>query len=201
MLRTYTGWNHQNYLEELLGALQFFGDETVSALADALTDPNTDLRILALKVLEYFEGDTEAALSAMIRALEDPQRIVRIAAVGPVAAFGEKAKSAVPILMRWLDSDDKFSRVSAIGHVLQIDPTKVDELLPILVEALESDDCVIQCQSVWLLGQLGELAREAVPVLKRMVDDENSFIRREAREALKEISGDGSVAARSDQSR
>ena len=52
MLRTYTGWNHQNYLEELLGALQFFGDETVSALADALTDPNTDLRILPLKVLE-----------------------------------------------------------------------------------------------------------------------------------------------------
>ena len=72
LLRTDTGWHNPNYLEELLGALQSFGDEAVSALADALTDPNTDLRILALQVLGHYDGDTESALPAMIRALEDP---------------------------------------------------------------------------------------------------------------------------------
>ena len=91
--------------------------------------------IFALKILEDCEGDTEAALPAMIRALEDEDRIVRIAALEPVAAFGEKAMSAVPILLKWIESDDEFSRVSAAGHVLMIDPSKADEMIPVLEPA------------------------------------------------------------------
>jgi len=51
---------------------------------------------------------------------------------------------AVPILENWIGTDDEFSHVTAIGHILMIDPSKADELLPILIESLESDDCGIR---------------------------------------------------------
>ena len=79
-----------------------------------------------------------------------------------------------------------------------IDPSKTDELIPILVESLGSSDYVIQCHAAWLLGQLGELAVEAVPALMRMLED--SFVRRVASEALQEITRNLSDAV-SDQSR
>ena len=108
------------------------------------------------------DEDTEPALPAMIEALKDPHRIVRICALEPVAAFGEKAMDAVPILEKWIGSDDEFSHVTAMSHILMIDPSKADELLPVLVESLGSDDFGIQCQTTWLLGELGELAGDAV---------------------------------------
>jgi HEAT repeat protein len=189
LLRTFVLRNDPDSVEDAQQSLQPFGDEAVTGLAETLKDSDIDLCIFVLQVLGHYDGDTESALPAMIRALEDPHRIVRIAAIGPVAELGEKAKLAVPILMKWLDSEDEFSRVSAVGHVLQIDPTKADKLLPILVESLESDDCVIQCQSAWLLGKLGELARCAVPALKRLLDDESSSVRRVVGDALQEITG------------
>ena len=201
LLRTFS---HQGNLVRVFDAqqaLQPFGDETVSAMAEALKDPDADLRIFALKILEYFEGDTEPALPAMIEALKDDHRIVRICALEPVASFGEKAMDAVPILEKWIGIDDKFSHVSAIGHILMIDPSRADDLLTVLIESLDSDDFVIQCQTAWLLGQLGELARGAVPALKRMLGDEDSSVQRAAGEALQEITGETTDGAVSDQSR
>ncbi len=107
ILRTFSQTGNLVRVFDAEQALQTFGDETVPALIEALKDPDADLRIFALKILEHFEGETEPALPAMIRALADPHRIVRICALEPVAAFGEKAMSAVPILEKWLDSDDE----------------------------------------------------------------------------------------------
>jgi hypothetical protein len=158
-LRTFSQTGNLVRVFDAQQALQPFGDETVLAMAEALKDPDADLRIFALKILEALGNKAEPALPAMIEALKDPHRIVRICALEPVAAFGAKAIDAVPILLKWIGSDDEFSHVSAIGHILMIDPSRADELLPILVESLDSDDFVIQCQTAWLLGQLGYLTR------------------------------------------
>ncbi|MCH7687139.1 MAG: HEAT repeat domain-containing protein [Planctomycetes bacterium] len=189
ILRTFSKTGNLVRVFDAQQALQPFGDETVSAMAEALKDPDADLRIFALKILEALGNKAEPALPAMIKALNDPDRIVKIAAIGPVAAFGEKAMDAVPILLKWIGSDDEFSHVTAIGHILLIDPSKADVLIPILVESLESNDFLIRCQTVWLLGQLGELTVEAVPALERMLYDDDSFVRSAASEALQEITG------------
>jgi len=190
LLRSFSQTGNLVRVSDAEQALKPFGDQTVSAMVEALKDPNDDLRIFALKILEHFEGDTKLALPAMIEALKDDHRIVRICAIEPVASFGEKAQQAVPILEKWIGSDDEFSHVSAAGNILMIDPSKADELIPILVESMESNDFVIQCQASWLLGQLGELARDVVPALNRMLADEDSFIRSAASEALQKITGD-----------
>ncbi|HAH46875.1 MAG TPA: hypothetical protein DCM07_18895 [Planctomycetaceae bacterium] len=163
------------------------GEAAIPALIEVLKDPDFNIRIFALKILEHIDQNTEPALQAMIKTLEDPDRIVRIAALAPVARLGTKAKEAVPILEKWIGSDDEFACVSAAGHILMIDPSKADELLPILIESLKSDDFGIRCQSAWLLGQLGELAKEAVPALKRLLNDENSSVRSVAADAIESV--------------
>ena len=190
VLRTFAYLGDPDRVFNTEQALRPFGDKTVSALADALGNSDADIRILAVRVLGELGNEAEPALPAMIRALQDPHRIVRICALEPVASFGAKALDAVPILLKWIGSDDKFSHVSAVGHILMIDRSRADDLLPILIESLDSDDFMIQCQAAWLLGQLGGLAVEAVPALKRMLGDEDSSVRRVVGEALQEITGD-----------
>lgn len=70
-----------------------------------------------------------------------------------MAGFGEKAIEAVPILEKWIGNEDEFSQVTAAGHILMIDPTRSEELVPVLLKALESDDFGIRCQTAWLLRQ------------------------------------------------
>jgi hypothetical protein len=153
----------------------------------------------------YHLVKTEPSLSSKLleipTPISNPERTVRISALAPVSKQGARAMNAIPILKTWLNGEGEFSHVSAIGHVLMIDPTNADELLPVLLKALESDDFGIRCQAAWLLGELGELAEEAVPKLKRMLDDDDSCIRRVASEALQEIMGEKTDGAVSDQSR
>ncbi len=72
----------------------------------------------------------------------------------PVAACGERAKPAVPILEQWLSSNDKFCRVTAAGHLLMIDPSRSDEMMPDLMKALANENTVIQRQARSLLDEL-----------------------------------------------
>lgn len=73
-----------------------------------------------------------------------------------------------------------------------IDPSKADELLPILLKALESDDFGIRCQTAWLLRQLGKITYEAVPALERMLEDDDSFVRCVAADAIQDITDNDS---------
>mgnify|MGYP003629813435 CR=1 FL=1 len=188
-LRTVAHRTDPDRVYDAVQTLKAFSKDAIQALTEALGDPDPDLRILALKILEHIDQNTEPALQSMIKALEDDHRIVRICALTPVASFGAKAIDAVPILEKWIGSDDEFSHVSAAGHILMIAPSRADELLPILIESLESDDFGIRCQTAWLLGQLGKIAKEAVPALKRMLDDD-SFVRSVALEAIRDITDD-----------
>ena len=135
------------------------------------------------------DSDDELVLSAMIKALKDGNRTIRIAAAGIVPRFGKKAIVAAPIFETWIGSNDELSHVLAAGSFLMIDPTKVDDLLPVLIDALESDDGGIKCEAIGQLEQLGEMAADAVPALKRLLRD-HSTVSRPASDAIFEITGD-----------
>ena len=176
---------------DLVDALTVFRGNHITALTQALTDPDDEVRLLAVEILGEMGDDAEEALPVMIDTLRDPDRICRIACVDPVASFGHKAIAAIPILETWLDCGDEFSEVTAAGAILRITPIQVDDVLPVLVDALDSDDYGIRCNSVWHLGQLGSVAKDSVPALRRMLDEEPSSLRRLAHEAIASITGEG----------
>jgi len=176
-------------IEDALDALHGYGDELVEALIDALDDPDNDVRLLVLGLFWELGAKAEPAVPSLINLLEDSNKVVRICAADVVARFGEKARTAVPILETWIGGEDRSSHVNALGNIMMIDPTRAVDLLPVLTEALESDDSMIRCEAVWVIGSLGELARAAIPALKPLLDD-HSTVSMSASDAIHEITDD-----------
>ena len=174
--------------EDAFDALHKYGDELVEALIDALHDPDNDVRMLVLSLFWELGDEAEPALPALINLLEDSDRVARILAADLVGRFGKKAKAAVPILETWIGSKDP-SHIKAVGNIMMIDPSRVDDLLPLLIDTLQSDDGRIQCEAVWMAGSLGELAQAAIPVLKRLLHH-HSTVSMSASDAIHEITGD-----------
>jgi HEAT repeat protein len=169
---------------EAVHALRPFGDVTVLAMADALSDPDDYVRVMALEVLFEWVGDTEPALPATIRALDDADRIVRICAASVVSQHIEKANAAVPPLLKWIDGDDEHRRLTAAALILKIDPAKHDEVMAVLRGGMESDDTGIRCLAAWLLSGLRDLTPDALPLLQQMLADGDEFVRSVAAEEL-----------------
>lgn len=183
-LRTFAHRINMERVDEAVQALQQFGDETVLAMADALSDPDDYVRVMALEVLYEWNGDTEPALPASIRALDDPDRIVRICAASVVSQHVEKVSAAVRPLLKWLDGDDEHSRMTAAALILKIDPTKHDQMLAVLADGTESDDSGIRCVVAWLLGGLRDVTPDALPLLQMMTSDQDEFVQEIATEEL-----------------
>jgi HEAT repeat protein len=110
LLRIFAHRNDPDRVIDAEQALLSFCEDGIIALIEALGDPDADLRLPALQLLEHADGDTESALPVMIEALDDPERTVRISALAPVSKQGAKAMDAVPILKKWIGIDDEFSQ-------------------------------------------------------------------------------------------
>ena len=189
LLRSFAIRHYPQRVCDFIDALTVFPGDHIAALTKALADPDDEVRLLTVEVLYSMSSEAEQALPALIHVLEDVDRIVRVAAVAAVVNFGHEAAAAIPILMSWLSRDDEFSRVTAAAALPHIDPRSVDRVLPVLIDALKSDDYGIRCNTAWHLGELGSVARKAVPALQRLLDDES--ISSLAGEAIMNITGEG----------
>ena len=151
--------------EITLRALQKYGNDLIPALVDALSDPDGAVREVVMRLFWEMDTEDESVLPAMFKALKDSNRTIRIAATGIVPRFGKKAIAAIPIFETWIGSNDELSHVLAAGSILIIDPTKADDLLPVLIDALESDD---DMGSRWKpVGSLNVLARWPLTLSQR----------------------------------
>ena len=121
---------------------------------------------IALRALKRY-GDE--LIPTLVESLSDPDGAVREVA--------------------WIGSNDELSHVMAAGSILRIEPTKADDLLPVLIDALESDDDGIKMEAIWQLERLGEMAIDAVPALRRLLDD-HSTVSMPASDAIHRITGD-----------
>ena len=176
--------------ELALRALQEYGDDLIPTLVVALSDSDVAVRQVAMRLLWELDTEDESVLPAMIGALGDSNKSVRHGSAGFVTRFGERAKAAVAILEGWIGSKDRLSHVMALGSILKIDPSKSGDLLPVLIDALNSDG-MEQAEAIGQLECLGEMAQDAVPSLKRLLQ-EDSTVSLQAADAIHTITGDPS---------
>lgn len=172
-----------------LNSLAALGDASkphVSEVLPLLNHPASEVRSAALVCVS--ELDDEAAIPVLIDALEDQQWTVRRDASEALGKFGSKAKSAVPVLFRFLASEeDRDAARSALRAIDDAGP----EAVPVLVEALDSDDRGQRYYAMFLLGKVGKDARDALPVLRRLLEDTDSDrFRGSIRQTIERIEGD-----------
>src|SRR5713226_7582340 len=95
--------------------------------------------------------------------------------------FGTNSISAIPALLKTLHHPDMVSALAAAQTIHMIDPkaslAAADEVMPLLLRALESPVRMNWGGAIHLLAQYGDRAKAAVPTLLRLLDDENARIR------------------------
>jgi HEAT repeats/HEAT repeat len=128
------------------------------------------------------------AIPALIAQLQDKEPDVRYVAVFTLRCLGPTAKDALPALITCInDSEFTVQDDAVIGlGTLQQEPERV---VPILIDFLQkhSKDTILCPDAMGALSTFRAQANPAVPLLLRLLQDEQANIRSAATNALRQI--------------
>jgi len=172
----------------------------VPALLEASSDKDATVRRMALATLLRSGADDGSMVATFSTALKDEDAKTREEAASSLGSLGVKAKGAVPRLLESLTDADMSVRVTASHALVRIQPG-IKDVIPVLCDVITVDR-VLACKplAVQILGDLGQAAISAVPVLAAALQDSNPDVRRQAIGALIKMGPDavGVIAALTD---
>lgn len=165
----------KDHAKELIPAL-------VKALHDDKHAPNRRAAAYALGSLKAVGATRDLA-----KALADMDGNVRLAAVDSLRGFGPAARAALPALMETAKNDKvRQNREKACWALVAVDIKGEKSFVPVVVELLTEKDAEFVAAAVYLAGQLGPDARDALPHLRRLAA-RNDYTAAAAREAMRKI--------------
>jgi HEAT repeat protein len=100
--------------------------------------------------------------------------------------IGRDAVDAIPVMARLIGSDNVTEHRNAIDAIMSIDPQGKFVTDP-MIELLSSDDPDVRETSARILGTIGPGARDALPLLKEIVENESGTVRMEMESAIELI--------------
>jgi HEAT repeat protein len=175
-------------------ALMVIGVPAIPALIEALKDPNEDVRLGALEVLQepnFFENTTNIRTSLvpiLVEALKDPNPAIRRAAVANISCSGDEATRGYLALIEALKDQDATVRSAAdfrLGCILVIPGHPIRELAVANVgEALKSGDRNVRSFAVQALARMGSTAKPWVNALIEASKDPDVKVRSNVARAL-----------------
>lgn len=93
----------------------------------------------------------------------------------------------VPFCLTGLQSSDDWTRIRASLLFYMISPQE-SKFVPVIAKSIQDPCEEVRAYSILFLGNLGVLAHAAIPALTVALEtDTNSYVRRNARKALKKI--------------
>ena len=141
------------------------------ALTKALQDEAGEVRKWAALALGCIDPEPKATVYSLRKALQDKDSAVRRSAA---LALGG---AAVPDLVKRLQDKDAQVRVDAAWTVRQIGSPAKDAVPALTAAALRDNDTRVRDEMAWALVSIG---RDAVPALRKALQDEASDVRRSA---------------------
>ncbi len=151
------------------------------ALEQALHDPDPEIRASALGAFARTEHDKKKRLDTLTAALADADPQPHHAAAAALGALGNSARDAAPQLIALLHND--ADRAAALDALKKIEVRSV----PHLMEALAIDNPEVRIFACERLAAVGPEAREAIPALKALQENQSEDVSRAARRALKKL--------------
>jgi HEAT repeat protein len=159
------------------------GRQAVDLLIAMLQDRNDDVRYAATESLGGVKD--ERAVTSLVACLQDAESVMRKAAARSLGSSG--GPIAVKALRKALTDTDPQVRQAAARALCRASPEDAKGAIPVLVDALGAKQYGRRMSAVKALEMLGSAAADALPALRRLLNDKNSNIRRKAAEALKKI--------------
>jgi HEAT repeat protein len=177
-------------------ALKRIGPAAKAAVPDLVkamsNEPQLDVRREVFFALASI-GGSEEAIPELIKALSHENVKVRNGASYALGKIGPAAKSALPTLKRNMTSkDDEYLAMISAWAAAQIDyenPETVRLTMPFFVKGLEHREMLIRLEAANTLALFGTHAKDAVPALKKAMNDKDPNVREAVGKALKKIEG------------
>ncbi len=187
-------------------ALGLLGSAALPELTLALTNPDLDVRLDALRALGLLLADSRQTVPVLVNALKDDNEKIRAAAAQSLGRIGQQAKDALPGLVNAVMDQKRAVQIEAFNAVLRIsalnNSSVLKELTQIndrgrwagahlqkqfgpkpqaavkpLTQMLGSPNSALRLGAVLSLRELGPLAKEALPPLRRLLKDPDKVVR------------------------
>jgi HEAT repeat protein len=159
-------------------------DGNLKRLANELGDPELRVRCQAASALGTLGKKARSKVPDLISALNDRDDEMALAAATALATMDDP--SAIPALQK-IANDEKANLHLRCQCVRSMGSLGDKALVPEMVDYLNSKQPAIQMAAILGLAAMGELAKDAIPNLKKLTDNDNELIAHTAREAIKQI--------------
>lgn len=126
---------------------------------------------------------------SIIPCLHDTDNLVRKSAVHGLMFFHPKDDRVILALMKVLRFDSDYEVRGAAFAVLLVCSDECKPGIDELIDMLGDRDPESRSHAAWILGSMGRDGRQAVPQLRKALDDDVEWVRRAASEALNRIEG------------
>ncbi len=160
----------------------------VPALTKALDDNYLTVRSRVVQALARYGKNAESAVPKLLTMLrEEGDESIRSSLIYTIQGIDSRSDAVVVEFIKLLDDPRVGS--SIVGHLYQFGP-KAAPAVPKLIKMVEEDGGADQYKrryAVRALGAIGAPASAAINVLTLALDDQDSEVRRYAREALEKI--------------
>jgi len=178
-----------------LGKLNPLSSDALNSLVKlAKTDPKTEVRAAAIRAIAEAGTRAKAAKPDLEAISAGQMPGLALWAKIALAAIDGDVKKAAPIIRNGLTQRSVQARAAATEGLLVIGPTTAD--LPALIKLLKDANPATKTAAAQAVGQLGPVAKDAVPPLTRLLDDRDYETRIAAAEALGRIGGAALPAVR-----
>jgi len=173
-----------------LGVLGEFGpaaSAAVPTVAQALADPNPDIKLAAVQALERI-GPEASVGPDLIRMLVHSNESLRKAAVKALGRIDcdWAANPAIGSAISGLA--ERLSRAGRSREIVVQAFTAIGAAaVPVLIDVLESGDRMARENAARALGRIGVGAKAAIPALTRALEDDHRWVQDEAAKALAKI--------------
>jgi|GEM_PF-634697 len=161
------------------GSLIAVGDPSGKAKLDAaVVDVKPEMRLAAVQSAS--EAKNPIVVATLKTGTTDKLFDIRFTAAEGLSIFGAEKASAVPVLVSGLDSKDATVQGRASSALLRLGEKPVTALSP--VEMLDSPDPKVRAAAIAIAVELP--ASEATPLLRRLVADPDTDVRRGGVDAI-----------------
>ncbi len=156
------------------------------------------LRKDILESLARINRRPDLIVPVLAESLSGPQLLVETAGRA-LGEFGTNSIPAIPALRQTLHHWDTWTALVAAQTIRNIDPNAslaaVDEVMPLLVKALQSGNSLHAWYAMPLLSQYGDRAKVAVPPLVKILEEDRGDLPERAAYTLKRIDPEAAAKA------
>lgn len=174
----------------ILGRIGADSKAAVPALIKALSVDDVEFKREVHFTLGIIGPDSAPAVPELMKSLSSDEELIRNSAIFALGKIGPAAKDALPALRKNVTSEDRMLKRVSVWAMLKIDRgnERLSRLaVPLLAEGLGHEMEMVRYEAAVALGEIGDLAKPALPALKQALEDKSAHVRDAAAEALKRI--------------